>query len=91
MPKKLYLIDWDSSDMIGGFDGNTLNQCFNTDKKLLSWSIQHYLEMEHIKSCEIEFLESHEELNNLRRSRNLETKPTYDVWLQNQFKDLKFS
>lgn len=86
---KLYLLDWDSSDMIGGFNGDTLEQCFNTEKKLLSWSIQHFLEMNHVKSCEVEFLASHEELNNLRRSKNLETKPTFDAWFKEQYKDFK--
>lgn len=81
---KLYLLDWESSDMIGGFNGDTLTQVFNTDKKLLSFSIQHIMKLKHVKSCEIEFLASHEELNNLRRSRNLETKPTYDVWIKEQ-------
>lgn len=86
---KLYLLEWDSTDMIGGFNGDTLVQCFNNDKKFLSSEIQHFLEMNHVKSCEIEFLVSHEELNNLRRSRNLETKPTFEVWIKEQFKDFK--
>ena len=72
---KIYLLEWESSDMIGGFYGDTLEQCFNTDKSLLLWSIQHTMEVNKVKSCDVEILTSHEELNNLRRSKNLKPKP----------------
>lgn len=61
--------------MIGGFDGNTLEQCFNTTSKLLCWSLQHTMELKGASSLEIQFLKSHKELNKLRKKNNIEEKP----------------
>lgn len=73
---KLYLLDW-GNGMIGGFYGDSLEQAFNTCKELLAWSIKHCLELHKFKTVEIEFLESHQELNDLRKKRAMDPKPTF--------------
>ena len=80
---KLYLIDWNNErEMIGAFNGDTLEQEFNTSKKMLSWSLEHQMKISGVKSFEIEFLKDHEELNKLREQRGLETKPTFDKYIK---------
>ena len=49
---KIWILDW-KNGMIGGFYDNTLEQCFNTDKELLAWSIRHVMEMHECESVEI--------------------------------------
>ena len=78
---KLYLLDWDNG-MVGGFRGDNFEQVFNTDNALLGWSIRHFMEMYGFKTIEIEFLESREELNDLRVSNGFERKPTLDEYLK---------
>jgi len=82
MDNKIFLLDWEDNDMVGGFDGKTFDQCFNTDKKLLCWSLQHTMELKGVSSLEIQFLKSHKELNELRKKNNIEVKPTLDEYLE---------
>ena len=80
---KLYLIDWNNEqEMIGAFNGDTLEQEFNTSKKMLSWNLKHLMEIRGEKSFEIEFLKDHEELNKLREQRGFKTKPTFDKYIK---------
>lgn len=78
---KLYLLDWDNG-MTGGFRGDNFEQVFNTDNKLLGWSMKHFMGMYDFKTIEIEFLESREELNKLRISNGFKSKPTLDEYLK---------
>lgn len=73
---KIWILDW-KNGMIGGFYDNTLEQCFNTDKELLAWSIRHVMEMHECESVEIGFIDSHEELNQMRQKRGFDTKSTF--------------
>ena len=78
---KLYLLDWDNG-MTGGFRGDSFEQVFNTDNKLLGWSMKHFMEMYNFKTIEIEFLKSREELNKLRVLNGFKAKPTFDEYLK---------
>ena len=84
---KIYLLEWEDSDMIGGFYGDSLEQCFNTTKSLLSFSLQHTMELKKAKSIEIEYIKSHSELNEMRKQRNMEQKPLLDTYISNLMKD----
>lgn len=82
MDNKIFLLEWENNNMVGGFDGKTLDQCFNTDSKLLCWSLQHTMELKGVSSLEIQFLKSHKELNELRKKNNIEEKPLFDEYLE---------
>lgn len=84
---KIYLLEWEDCDMIGGFYADSLEQCFNTCKSLLSFSLQHTMELKKAKSIEIEYLKSHSELNEMRKKRNMEQKPLFDNYVSSIMKD----
>ena len=84
---KIYLLEWEDCDMIGGFYDDSLEQCFNTTKSLLSFSLQHTMELKKAKSIEIEYIKSHSELNEMRKQRNMEQKPLLDTYISNLMKD----
>ena len=45
------------------------------------------MELKKAKSIEIEYIKSHSELNEMRKQRNMEQKPTLDNYLSNFMKD----
>ena len=71
---KIYLINWENNNMIGGFYEDSLEQAFNSYESTLAWSLQLIMNMHHVKSIEIEFLSNHDELNKLRKSRQIKQK-----------------
>lgn len=84
---KIYLLEWENSDMIGGFYADSLEQCFNTNKNLLSFSLQHTMELKKEKSIEIQYIKSHSELNKMRKQRHMDGKPLLDDYLATFMKD----
>lgn len=72
---KLYILDWNNG-MVGIFKGSDLSQAANNTKSMLCWTLKHCMDLYGMKECIIEYLESHEQLNELRIQRGLEKKPT---------------
>jgi hypothetical protein len=84
----IYLIKWESSDMIGGFYGDTLEQTFNTPEKLLQWSIEHALELRNLsleEGCTLKYI-TREKLNKMRVERGQKPKPLFDEYLDEVMK-----
>lgn len=84
---KLYVLDWDNG-MIGIFKGSNLSQVMNNTKSMLDWSLKYAMELYDCNGCEVEFLESREQLNKLRIEKGLNKKPTFDEYLHQRYKNL---
>lgn len=82
--KKLYILDW-KNGMVGIFRGSDLSQVDNGSKDSLLMSLKHLSNVYETKELIIEFLESREQLQELRESRGLERKPTFEEWLQKEY------
>jgi hypothetical protein len=84
MEKDLYVLKWEDSNMIGIFRGSDLSQIDNSTSDMFYTSLKHVMTMYNSKSAKIHILESYDELKKLRDKRNLEQKPTFDEWLEQQ-------
>lgn len=84
---KLYVLDW-GNGMIGIFKGSNLSQVMNNTKSMLAWSLKYAMELYDCNGCEVEFLESREQLNKLRIEKGLNKKPTFDEYLHQRYKNL---
>lgn len=82
--KKLYILDW-KNGMVGIFRDSDLSQVDNGSKDSFLMSLKHLSNVYETKEFTIEFLESREQLQELRESRGLEKKPTLDEWLQKEY------
>lgn len=85
MQTKLYILDW-GNGMVGIFRDSDLSQTSNSTKESFFGDLKYVMELYDMTSANITYLSSHEELQQLRESRNLERKPTLDEYLEKHYK-----
>lgn len=85
METNLYVLDW-GNGMVGIFRGSDLSQVNNSTKGSFFGDLKYVMKLYDMASANITYLSSHEELQQLRESRNLERKPTLDEYLEKHFK-----
>jgi len=71
---KIYILEWETSNMVGGFYAHNLEQCFNTSKETFAGNLSYIIDMNKWKSVEVEYLSSYEDLNKMRSERGMKTK-----------------
>ena len=79
---KFWLLYWDDSDMIGIFKDTNLEQVMNASKRTFANNLLYLKDLYHCDTLELEFINSHDELNKMRVSRGMEKKPTLDNYLK---------
>lgn len=69
--------------MVGIFRGSTLDQANNGSKEHFFDDLKYVMKLYDAETANIHYLSSHEELNQMRKQRNLEQKPTLNKYLAN--------
>lgn len=87
MRTNLYVLDW-GNGMVGIFRDSDLSQVGNSTKESFVGDLRHVMRTYNMNATNIQFLESHEELQRLRESRNLGRKPTLDEYLKSNEYDI---
>lgn len=81
---ELYVLDW-GNGMVGIFKGSTLDQCSNGSKSSFMSDLKYVMKLYNMENtAEIHFLESREQLQQLRKEKNLEQKLLLDEYLEQQ-------
>ena len=78
---KFWLLYWDDNDMVGIFKDTNLEQVMNTSKRLFADNLAYLKDLYHCDTLELEFINSHDELNKMRIDRGMKKKPTFNKYL----------
>ena len=87
MQTKLYILDW-KNGMVGIFRDSDLSQVGNSTKESFMGDLRYVMRIYNMNTTNIQFLESYEELQRLRESRNLRRKPMLDEYLKDNEYDI---